>query len=86
MGVSANRGGPRTRSHECERCTHECVRHELISEKRDGRASQESRLKAGCSQDWLPHNLPHKAGGSGKLLDGDVQGLRSADAAYTEGH
>src|SRR5580692_1719949 len=34
-----------SRSHECERDTQECVRH----------MAAESRLKAGCSQDWLPH-------------------------------
>jgi hypothetical protein len=42
-----------------------------VQAETDARAGEESRLKAGCSQDWLPHkrpinnrpqvnNLPHK--------------------------
>jgi hypothetical protein len=34
-------GGKKTRSHECERCTHECVRHEIVmvgTRNRDQRA------------------------------------------------
>src|SRR5580700_4219115 len=64
------------------RCRAAALRASRVVAETGTSAAEESRLKAGCSQDWLPHTACHSAsssisGGSGS----PATGMRYSSAA-----
>src|SRR5580658_10396034 len=60
------------------------LRERLWRAETNGCVGEESRLKAGCSQDWLPHKvLHHQRPGRGFL--GSVNAARMSACAMSRG-